>query len=60
MNATIANIVGDRISEEAMHSNTVILPMRVRIHFLEANIFVVPWFAGHRTIEMFGLVAPKV
>ena len=60
MNATIANIVGDRISEEAMHSNTVILPMRVRIHFLEANIFVVPWLAGHRTIEMLGLVAPKV
>ena len=57
-------------SKEAMHSGTVILAMRVRKHFHAANIVVVPGckrgnivalrITGNRTVEMLGLVAPKV
>ena len=51
-----------RLSNEAMHPGTVILKkiaMRMHGRFHEANIVVLR-FADHKTIEMLGLVAPKV
>ena len=51
-----------RLSKEAMHSGTVILAMHVHRRFHEVNVVVVPCtrFVSHRTIEILGLVAPKV
>ena len=52
-----------RSSKEVMHSGTIILAIRVRRRFHEANIVVVSCkrrFAGHRTIEILRLLVRKV
>ena len=54
-----------RSSKEVKHSGTVILPVRVRRRFHEANIVVVPCkrtlrrSQNNRKTEMLGLVAQK-
>ena len=64
--ATTANIFGgSRLIKEAMHSGTVILKIycNTRAQTFSRGQpccgFMQTGFAGHRTIEMLGLVAPK-